>query len=253
MLRDPANRAQPWLYARLLRLVGELKRVDLARELQPAMTEEGEVAFWAHWSSLLLGETSASAGIKPFVVTPQGHQARAIDVAFRVLPASQAWEWINQLVNSGQDAAVVQALGALGDPQGVNWLLARLEEPDLAKQAAEAFTLLTGVDLEATQLTQRPPSAETDPETLPSAASEYEHRPYPSPERIVRYWGAIRDRFTSGERYLMGMPVAEAPLQAIWREGLQPQRRAAAIEWALTSAQAPYPNLSEPLAVEGEL
>ncbi|WP_347329814.1 TIGR02270 family protein [Marinimicrobium locisalis] len=251
LLRDPANREQPDLYARLLRLVGELKRTDLVAELRPAMAEEGEPAFWAHWSALMLGESRACAGLAPFVLDPEATQRRAIDLAFRASPANQAWDWINQLVNSGQDGAVVRALGALGDPRGVNWLLTRMEEPELAKQAAEAFTLITGVDLEAAQLTQLSPPAAPEPDVM--AVTDYEHRPYPAPEKALRYWGGIRHRFTPGQRYLMGVPVADAPLQAIWRDGLQPQRRAAAIEWALSSPQAPYPNLNAPVGTGGGL
>lgn len=253
MLRDPANREQPYLYARLLRLVGELKRIDLAGELQPAMLEDAEVGFWSHWSALLLGQSRACAGLQPFVVAPGDCQSPAIDAAFRTLPGDQAWGWINELVNSGQYGAVIRALAALGDPQGVSWLLTRMEEPEWAKQAAESFTQITGVNLEAAQLTQWSPPDDSDPDDMPSEAADYDHCPSPCAAKILRHWGAIRHQFTPGQRYFMGAPVAEAPLPSIWREGLQPQRRAAAIEWALSSAQAPFPNVRAPFGAGGAL
>lgn len=253
MLRDPANREHPDLYARLLRLVGELKRTDLVGALQPGMTEEAEPGFWAHWSALMLGEHRACAGLQPFVLAPQSCQRPAIDAVFRVLPGEQAWNWINGLINTGQNGAAIQALSALGDPQGVSWLLTRMEEPGWAKQAAEAFTLITGVDLEAAQLTQLSPPDERDPEALPPEAADYDHCPYPCAEKVLRHWGAIRHQFTPGQRYCLGVSAGEAPLQSIWRTGLQPQRRAAAIEWALRSAQAPFPNVRAPFGEGGGL
>ncbi len=247
MLQSPINREDPKLLARIFRLVGELKRADLA----PLLVAENNTEFWACWSAVLLGEQRARDGLVPFALTAGDHQKRAIDVLFRTQPQEPVWECINQLIHTGQDVAVIQALGALGDPKGVSWLLTRMTEATLAKPAAEAFTLITGVDLEQHDLTRMPPSAAERAEE--DLNVDYEHCPYPCAQRVSDYWHRVRHHFVDGQRYLMGAPVAEASLDHIWLNGRQPQRRAAALEHTLASPQNPFPNISAPLNSGGSV
>ncbi len=245
MLQDPINREEPKLSGRLFRLVGELKRADLA----PIVMAERDTDFWAGRSALLVGDERVCEAVLPFALTESAHQTKAIDILFRTLPHEQVWECINELINTGQDAAAIQALGALGDPKGVSWLLTRMTDATLAKPAADAFTLITGADLESLGLTRlAPATAENAEEDL---SFDYEHCPYPCAQKVSDYWHRVRHQFVSGRRYLMGASAAEASLDHIWLNGRQPQRRAAALEHALIAPHRPFPNASAPMSPGG--
>lgn len=244
MLNDPLNQQSRRLYARLLRLVGELKRADLRSALAPVLTDEGDLGFWANWSATLLGERRTTEALRSFVMAPGDNRSRATELAFRVQSGESAWAWLNPLILAEEDSVVIQALGALGDPRGINWLLTRMEEPALAKPAAEAFALITGADLEAENLTRPPPDASLDSES--ASGLDYDHCPFPCIERVSAFWNQVRSRFRPGQRYLLGYLVAEAPLEHLWRSGRQPQRCAAALEGALTSPAFPYANARAP-------
>lgn len=72
LFNDTGNKENLPLYCRMLRLVGELKRHDLAFHLKAAQThDDNDVKFWASRSSLLLGDATALNIMEPYHSTPQ--------------------------------------------------------------------------------------------------------------------------------------------------------------------------------------
>lgn len=113
------------LYARSLRLIGELKRMDLASAVRLALqSKDSTMLFWATWASIMLGDKSVIENLKPFVLTENPYQARAIDLAFRTLLLDDASGWINLLAkNPQQIRQVIRASETFGDPHAINWLI----------------------------------------------------------------------------------------------------------------------------------
>lgn len=242
-------RAHEGLYLRALRLIGELRRQDCMPAINIAMNSDSdEVRFWANWSAALLGHRAAVQQLKSIVFNRGPHQEKAIQLAFRIISVEQAREWISKMAqDESQIRAVIKAVGVLGDPHAVNWLIGKMQDPLLAKLAAESFTYITGVDLEKHQLNM------DEPEDYPSIpndeeSDEYvgldedENLPYPDIEKITAIWRQHGQHFIVGRRYFMGRPITADLLKDKLTHGTQRQRHAAALELALTENEVQYLN-----------
>lgn len=236
------------LYARALRLVGELRRQDLMPVLQKNLhADDVTLAFWATWSSILLGQHALVNNLRPFVLKPGPHRARALQMAFCVLPVEQGREWISALAKDPADLrAVITATGILGDPHAVNWLIGKMTDPKQARLAGEAFTLITGINLEQQKLTD-PASANR----LPTPADDSdayigldddENLPWPKADAIAALWRNHGQHFLVGRRYFLGKPVTPEWLKNKVEEGTQRQRHLAALALALTDSSSRFIN-----------
>ncbi len=248
-------RAHATLHARALRLIGELRRQDLMPALLAAQASSNDdIRFWSVWSAILLGNNVAVRAMQPFVFKPGPHQHHAIQLAFRVLPIEQAREWISTLVkDNGAARAVIKATGVLGDPHAVNWLIGKMPDPALARVAGEAFTSITGVDMEKHQLNGLPPAGlplipNDDTDDTDVAMDEDEHLLWPNVEKVTALWRNHGQHFRVGQRYFLGKPITLDVLKQKLSSADQRQRRAAALELALIDPQTRLINTSAKVA-----
>ncbi len=253
-LNNKLNNENIPLFSRMLRLIGELKRHDLAPLLVQAQQHKNDnILFWAYWSALILGDRSVLQNFERYVLQPGPWQAKAIDLAFRCLEPIHAWHWINALIATPEHTEqTIIALSALGDPHGINWLLTRMEEPRYAQAAGDAFSVITGTDLTQQGLIDTRPTHNENTED--NKAEEdfptfdgYENLPIPHAEKTNQYWRQIRHRFKAGQRYFMGRPIEPKTLEQTFLAGKQKQRLAAALEFALLNKTHAYPNAKAPL------
>ena len=228
------------LHARSLRLVGELRRLDLMPALQAALNGGDEtLQFWATWSAVLLGQHALAKNLRAVVLRPGPLQVRAIQLAFRVLPIEQGREWISALAKDPDNLRmVITATGVLGDPHAVNWLIGHMSDTAQARQAGEAFTLITGIELEKHSLTTAAPAAVTlapsdDPADSAVGLNEDENLPWPDADRIAVLWRNHGQHFLVGRRYFLGKNLSPEWLRDRLNEATQRQRHAAALELAL--------------------
>lgn len=233
------------LYARSLRLIGELKRMDLAAVVQVALqSKDPMILFWATWSSLVLGNKSVINNLKTFVLSKNPYQVRAIELAFRILPIDEARELIKLLArNPQQIRQAIQASGTFGDPHAINWLITQMRVPALMRLAGEAFSTITGIGLEEHKLAleelpqldnQLPATAANDDlQDGDVNLSDDDRLPFPNADKIAAVWQRYQQRFTPGRRYFMGQQINSEHLFNIYTSGNQRQRRAAALELAL--------------------
>ncbi len=243
------------LYARALRLVGELRRQDLMPAVQAArVSKEPGIRFWGTWSAILLGDRSAVPDLQTFVFEEGPNQARALQLAFRVLPIEQARMWVSNLAKDpAQARTVITATGILGDPHAVNWLIAKMAEPALARLAGEAFTHITGIELERHELLAAVPADQApipndDPDDAYVGLDEDENLPWPDAGKVAALWRAHGQHFLVGRRYFMGRPITAELLKDKLVHGFQRQRHAAALELALLG-EMPLPNTRARIAV----
>jgi len=232
------------LYARALRLVGELRRQDLMKAVQQArMADDPLLRFWSRWSVVLLGDRSELIDLQPFVFRAGPLQQRALELAFRVLPVEQAREWISTLAKDpSQTRTVIRATGVLGDPHAVNWLIAKMADSAVSRLAGEAFTMITGIDLERHQLTCAAPAGlqdypSEDPADTNVGLDEDENLAWPDVEKVTALWRRQGNHFMVGRRYFLGRPAETAWLNDRLLHGTQRQRHAAALELALSGEQ----------------
>ena len=249
LLRRDACQQHKKLYARCLRLIGELKRRDLAPELDKAMkSENANVAFWAIWSAILLGDKSLAHTLEPYVFSSSPFQDRALHVAMRTLSVNDARHWIARLSSDPKnERQVIKAKGMLGDPQAAEWLIEKMRDAQLARLAGEAFTLITGIDLVENHLTQEPPqdralTPSENPDDDDIAMDEDEKLPWPQADLVDAFWKSARGQFNQGERYLLGKEITAANLSGHLQEANQRQRQAAALERALLEPSQIFTN-----------
>ena len=237
------------LHARALRLVGELRRQDLMPVLQQSVgSKDPTLAFWATWSAVLLGQHTLVNNLRPFVSKPGLLQARAIQLAFRVLPVEEGREWISTLAQDPANLrSVITATGVLGDPHAVNWLISRMADPVQARLAGEAFTMITGIDLEKHKLSAPPmqnqtPIPDDDAADQNVGLDEDENLPWPEAEQIAALWRHHGQHFLVGRRYFLGKVITPEWLKNRLQDSPQRQRHAAVLELALIDPQSRFIN-----------
>jgi uncharacterized protein (TIGR02270 family) len=249
-LRARVEDAAQMVRARALRLVGELGRADVAREVCAALRDEDAAAqLWAAWSAGLIGERDAAIPILQGHAEGAGvYKWRALDLVLRIMPQPAAMHWLRSLNSHPEHARLaVVACGIVGDPAFVPWLIGRMEVPELARVAGESFSMITGIDLVYDDLeTDAPadfgagPTDNPDDETV--AMDQDDNLPWPDPALIRDWWQANGARFPAGTRHLLGRPLSPEARQHALTAGFQRQRRAATYELALARPETPLFN-----------
>ncbi|VAW90087.1 hypothetical protein MNBD_GAMMA17-1623 [hydrothermal vent metagenome] len=243
LLERGAQHPQHPLLIECLRLSGELKRVDLQASCHKAATaDDADLRFWGTWSSVLLGGYDDARALEPYIVQTNPWQQKAIELAFRVIPDHVADAWIDHLLHHpGQQRQGIKAIAANGRMHAIPRLLTLMQDETLACVAGEAFSLLTGIDLQQQQLTRPPPPQDEEPDDIDIILEETE-LPWPDVDKIAARWQLQATDFESGQRCFMGQPITAAHLNDVILSGYPRQRHAAALELALREPARPLNN-----------
>jgi uncharacterized protein (TIGR02270 family) len=258
----------PALRFRALRAVGEIKRRDLLDPLREHLTDEDEACrFWAAWSLTLLRERSGLTNLTQWIGqgTPLGRAA--LPLSMRAMSVEDGRDWIRMMAKDPElQRTAVMGAGFLGDPTCVNWLLGQMEKPELSRLAGDAFSMITGADLQYQNLDRSAPApveelgeeapqeleepaketgepneatvdaveeTEAAPEAPADDADEDGNLPWPDPVRIREWWDANQGNFQAGKRHLAGQALTERAARQVLLTGNQRQRAAAAFDLAL--------------------
>jgi len=250
-LQQAIDDQDPRVRARALRCAGEIRRRDLtASVLEHLGDEDEQCRYWAAWSLVLLGDSNGIDVLKNFVAAEGKWRDAALSLVLRMMGKDVAMQWIRTFIgDSERQRTVVQAAGIIGDPVSVPWLISKMEVPELARTAGEAFSLITGVDLAYDDLDGDWPEgfeagATERPDDEDVAMDADEDLPWPDPVLISGWWSANQEKYPAGQRLLCGQPVSQAACIDVLNHGFQRQRRAAAIEFALLDTEGPLFNTS---------
>ncbi len=231
-----------WLRARALRAIGELGRRDLADQLS---AEEGDDAcqFWSSWSAVLLGDSAAAERLLQFVQPDSPFAYRALELAPRALEPAAAQGWLRDLAKdpATRRFALIGA-GVTGDPVYIPTLVAQMADPEQARVAGEAFSTITGIDLDYDDLELEDSPAEfeagptEDPDDDDVDLDRDEDLPWPDQRLVQQWWQQHGGKYQAGTRYLCGQTVSDGACRSILASGLQRQRIAASLELARVGA-----------------
>ena len=238
---------QPSVRAAALRAAGELGRVDLLAQARQAMVHEHpDVVFQAAVASCLLGDRQASLGVlADAALQPTPHGDRALALVMTASPGDMASAIAHGFSKLAQDQPedkvrrrrLIRALGLLGDPRFVPWLIERMAEPKLARLAGEAFCWITGTDLARMDLEtlQAPPLPEhpsDDPNDDNLSLDEDDSLPWPDAAKVQAWWfrqSSMHAAAASGQRLFEGETPGAGVAQRVLREGTQRRRARAAL------------------------
>ncbi|MDY6993244.1 MAG: TIGR02270 family protein [Pseudomonadota bacterium] len=233
------------LCSRALRAVGELGRYDLLPKLQHYYHAEVEaIRFWAAWSAVLLGERQyALTVLKACSLPPAAVHLTALNLWLRCAQHHEAIQWLKHIAqNPKWTRLLIIAIGILGDPLFMPWVIQHMTHPQWARIAGETFSFITGVDLEEHDLTTEAPEdvelgPSEDPEDDNVALDADDDLPWPNPALVHAWWQQHHHHYQTKSRYLLGKTITLQHCQQILISGLQRQRHAAALELALMQPQ----------------
>jgi len=229
-----------FLTARALEAVGELGlREMLPLVLVHLASSDEHIRFSAAWSASLLGDKSALPVLGAFALEPGSRAGSACALGLRCLRPRDACQTHQALADCPElSRLAVAAVGTIGDPALVEWLLPCLRVPALARLAGESFALITGIDLGHPAFSADRPDGfvagptddPADEDVTPDPDADL---PWPDPAKIEEWWYRFGPEFRVGTRYLLGRPITPENACAILLAGRQHERAAAAIELAL--------------------
>ena len=245
----------PLLNACALRAVGVLgsRGMQHVPLLQESFNDADEgIRFAAAWSAALLGDGRAVEILRSFVEPASRFRRNALNLAARRLEPAAVLAWQQELARSPETVrlAIIGA-GATGSPALVPWLIAQMAIPDHARAAGEAFTMITGVDLEREGLAGPWPDGfecgpNDDPEDDSVEMDPDGDLPWPNAELVAQWWDRHQGAFEGGARYLLGRPITGAHLSFVLQTGLQRHRAAAALELAIMQPGRPLFDVRAP-------
>jgi uncharacterized protein (TIGR02270 family) len=244
----------PMVHARALRTAGEIACGQAVPSCLGAIRQgDPESRFWAAWSSVLLGnrdvalEALATAGLN---ASP--HRLRAFRLALQAMSGAAAHDGLRQLAKDPTQLRwLMQGAGFAGDPEYVPWLIGHMANEKTARLAGEAFSIITGADLDELRLgAKRPENFESGPNDDP-ADPNVDSDPddglqWPDPQKVEKWWSANARRFQKGTRYFMGAPVTREHCIDVLKNGYQRQRILAAQYLCLLEPGTPLFNTSAP-------
>jgi len=250
-LRDPDRAVR----IRSVRAAGELGLAE-ARSVCAATSrgdDDPELQFWSAWSAILVGDR----GLALDVLTKCGlsvnaHRARSFQISLQAMTPGAAHAMLQHLARDPTHSRwLIQGSGIAGDPAYIPWLIKRMGDLQTARLAAEAFTLITGVDLGLAALDRPAPenfeSGPTDDPDDPNVDMDADDGlPWPDVAKIETWWAENESRFPKGTRYFMGAPVTRAHCIDVLKNGYQRQRILAAHYLSLLEPGTPLFNTSAP-------
>ncbi|MDA7418776.1 TIGR02270 family protein [Xenophilus arseniciresistens] len=208
---------------------GRLGRMDLLPDCIAFMNSSDEPGrHEAARAGVLLGDRGdAAAALSELGMTAGRCQTAAASLALRVLAPQAAAALVRSMPGRGiADRQLLQAIAALGDPLFMPAIIERMSEPSLARVAGEAFTAITGVDLDEADLVDAAASGQEEQEAI----DEDDELPWPDPGKVHAWWMNHAHQFVVSQSYLAGAPLSPAHCLSLLKSGLQRQRIAAA-EW----------------------
>lgn len=250
LLKEPHALARAWA----LRAAGEIGQLQLVTVCTSAdADEDAECRFWGARSGVLLGNRNkalVSIGHTARKVGP--HRASAFHLTLQAMDASAAHALLKDLAaDMHQLRWLIQGSGIAGDPTYIPWLINHMRNDETARNAGEAFTLITGADLSALTLDRPQPEnfqsgPNDDPDDPNVDMDPDEGLPWPDPDKIEKWWAANASRFQKGTRYFMGAAVTREHCIDVLKNGYQRQRILAAHYLCLLDPGTPLFNTSAP-------
>ncbi|MDH5546769.1 MAG: TIGR02270 family protein [Gammaproteobacteria bacterium] len=242
------------LYIRALYSGGEFGESRLKQHIEAFLEHDNEEAkFASSWSATRFGYPKGLEILKEFISHPEYHE-KALHFIVMQKDTKNTAELIKGLFANKETMRIgLKALGYLGSPKTIPQIIEFMKEPELARCAGEAFTNITGIDIELNKLdAEWPDGFEAGPTENPEdedvAMDPDEDLPWPDSEKVAAWWAKQenQDKFAGAQFYVCGKPRSKSAFEHVLRYGNQKQRAFAAHALGLYEKDKPIFNIYAP-------
>jgi uncharacterized protein (TIGR02270 family) len=244
------NSSNLFLKVRALKAAGQLKRLDLLPLLQSNFQQEDQsCCFEAARSALLMGDQSALEIMSVFALSQTKFTLPALQIALRLVDGQTSLKWMKEQSRiPEQRRLMMMVTGFTGNPAYIPMLIRQMTVPELARAAGASFSMITGVDLEKSDLEGEEPEGfeagpNDDPDDENVEMDPDEDLIWPDPEKVLKWWDENSEAFPPGTRFLAGSPITPEHCAHVLRTGSQHNRQAAALELVLSQPDVGYFNI----------
>ena len=243
------------LRARALRTLGELGRRESFSLLLDALADEDDrCRFRAAWSAVILGDRHRALEtlLGAALAADAPDRERAFRLALQAMDLRAVHRVLQNLAEEPSHLRwLIQGSGIAGDAVYVPWLISHMTDAKTSRVAGEAFTFITGADLDKLQLYRaRPGDFESGPNENPDDPigdmDPDEGLMWPDQQKVEQWWADNSARFPNGQRHFMGAPVTREHCIEVLKTGYQRQRILAAQYLSLLEPGTPLFNTSAP-------
>jgi len=222
-----------------LKIIGQNKIHTCDDTVLKFLTHDNELLrFQAAYTGCLLDLKTAIPVLKHFCFEETPYLRTAIGLVYYVVNASDISDAFARIQKSDFSPRIkAHNIAMAGLPDNIAILLEWMKDPEYAPIAGEAFSFITGVDIEEDDLSiidvelcesQEAPLAQKRKKDRWTEGYE-DDLPWPDPDLVSMWWRANRHNFQNGTRYLAGKTLTEENLQEILKEGTQTQRITASL------------------------
>ena len=234
--------------AATIKVIGENKLSDYDEQVWEFLThEDEEISFRAAFAGNLIGVQGAYEALQKFCFNENPYLREALSLLYQVMAESDIDATLSRIHKSDLSIRIkAYSIAMAGLPDRIPVLLEWMKDPEYAPLAGEAFSFITGADIEEDDLSildveicesQEAPLAEK--RKLDPWTEAYEDDlPWPDPNLTADWWNANQHRFQNGTRYLAGKTLENDNLKFVFEEGTQPQRHIASLINAVKNPEA---------------
>jgi len=238
-----------------LKYIGNNKLVYYKENVESLLTHYDEaVCFQAAFSGSLLGLPRAISVLQNYCFSETQFVRNALSLYYDVVAKSAIWVAVEKIQKSSISPRIkAYNLAMAGLPDYVSTLIEWMNDPEYAPIAGEAFSFITGVDIEEDDLSiinvelcesREAPLAEKRKKDPWTQAYE-EDLPWPDPELVSIWWQNNKNNFQNGSRYLAGMTLDVDNLHTILKQGTQTQRHSASLILAVNKPDSKVIDVTE--------
>ena len=251
-LADALTSTNIMLLTRAILACAEVGEKSLLPKLDDCLTHEEEsVQFAAYWTMTRFGSAKAIDQLTLFLANPL-YAERVMLFEVMQKDVNKTVSLLRQLFQNPKTKRLsIFGMGLLGNPVSIDALIKVMHDEELARVAGEAFSFITGVDIEYEDLDMdAPEDFEGGPNDNPKDENidmdRDEDLPWPNPELVSMWWKENKKCFNPDKKYILGKEISFSQFEQVLIHGTQIQREFAALSIAVRQQNEPIFNTKAP-------
>lgn len=205
----------------ILELIGKYKLKHFIPQIITCLSNENEeVRYAATTAGSFLKLSQAHKSLQAFCFTPNPFLKDALSLLYHVIKDDRINDALHHVAEHIPSARIrAYSLAMAGLPESVPLLLEQMKNLEDSRHCAEAFCIITGIDMEEEDLSRNEPLSQEEEAILVQSQKEDEWSifyeddlPLPNIALLGQWWKKHQHQFIRGERYLSGKLITQENL-----------------------------------------